>query len=100
MQADFICRDEFIPLLKRVEEIARVCEVLKKGKDRKVYPNGKAASLLGVSTRTLQNWRDKGIIDYTQVGNKIYYTEQDIQQMLDNNKKVAFAKGAKGGCYE
>ena len=39
--------------------------------------------LLGISKRTLQNYRDKRIIPFTQIGRKIYYKASDVDDFLE-----------------
>jgi hypothetical protein len=41
--------------------------------------------LLRISTRTLVNYRAKGILSFSQVGRKIYYKASDIQSHLDRH---------------
>jgi hypothetical protein len=41
--------------------------------------------LLKVSRRTVQNWRDQGTIEFSQVNGKIYYRMSAIAKMLDQN---------------
>jgi len=43
--------------------------------------------LLRVSSSTLQTYRDKGLIKYSQVGRKILYNKADIINFLNNSKK-------------
>jgi len=40
------------------------------------------AKWLKVSPRTLQNYRDSGILPYSQIANKIYFRLQDLQEFL------------------
>jgi len=44
-----------------------------------------ACNLLKVSKRTLQSYRDKRIISYSRVANKIYYKASDIEKHLNDN---------------
>lgn len=39
--------------------------------------------LLRVSKRTLQNYRDKRVIPFSQIGRKIYYKYSDITNYLE-----------------
>ncbi len=48
--------------------------------------------ILKISKRTLQNYRDKGIIAFSQVGNKIYYKASDIESHLEKNYIKVFSK--------
>jgi hypothetical protein len=41
--------------------------------------------LMNISKRTAQEWRNKKIIEFSQVGNKIYYRLSDIQKLLNDN---------------
>jgi hypothetical protein len=40
------------------------------------------AKWLKVSPRTLQNYRDQGLLPYSQYGAKIYFRLQDLQEFL------------------
>ncbi|WBO83312.1 helix-turn-helix domain-containing protein [Hymenobacter yonginensis] len=44
--------------------------------------NAEAAALLKISKRTLQSWRDEGLIGFSQIGGKIYYNREEIDRML------------------
>lgn len=54
-----------------------------------------AEDLLGVSTRTLQHYRDSGILPYSKVGNKIYYKRSDLGAMIERY----YQKGGEYGNY-
>ena len=45
---------------------------------------------LKVSRRTLQDYRNTGMIAYYQMGGKILYKESDIERMLAANYREAF----------
>ena len=45
---------------------------------------------LKVSRRTLQDYRNNGMISYYQLGGKILYKESDIERMLAANYREAF----------
>ena len=40
-----------------------------------------------IAKRTLQAYREKRLIPYTQVGHKIYYKPQDVEALLKQSKK-------------
>ena len=44
--------------------------------------NNDAATLLKVSKRTLQDWRNDGLIGFSQIGSKIYYSRAEIDRFL------------------
>ena len=47
---------------------------------------------LKVSRRTLQDYRNNGMIAYYQLGGKILYKESDIEKMLAANYREAFRR--------
>lgn len=47
---------------------------------------------LKVSRRTLQDYRNNGIIAYYQLGGKILYKESDIERMLAANYREVFRR--------
>ncbi|WP_278622493.1 helix-turn-helix domain-containing protein, partial [Prevotella denticola] len=46
--------------------------------------------LLNISKRTLQHYRDTGVLPFTQIGHKCYYKREDVERLLlskTNNSK-------------
>ena len=68
---------------KRLREIAQTHRPLFGGE---TYLTGReVCEQLFVSPRTLQDYRDKGIIPYTQIAGKILYRLSDINSLLQEN---------------
>ena len=68
---------------KRLREIAQPHRPLFGGE---IYLTGRGVcEQLFVSPRTLQDYRDKGIIPYTQIAGKILYRLSDINSLLQEN---------------
>ena len=44
--------------------------------------NNEVSKKLNVSLRTLQEWRDTGVIPYIQIKGKIIYRQSDIERLL------------------
>jgi lactate dehydrogenase-like 2-hydroxyacid dehydrogenase len=64
-------------LQRRYDEIDQLA------KAKKIWVNNEEASeLLKVSKRTMQNYRDKGILGYAQIGKQVYYKLEDIENLL------------------
>ena len=51
-----------------------------------------ACRLLKVSKRTLQSYRDEGILSFSQIGGKIYFSASAIEEHLKNHMRKAFKK--------
>ena len=45
---------------------------------------------LKVSRRTLQDYRNNGMVSYYQLGGKILYKESDIERMVMNGYRNAY----------
>ena len=48
--------------------------------------NKEICRLLGISQRTLQNFRDTGILPYSRIGHKCYYKVFDIENLVSQSK--------------
>jgi len=46
---------------------------------------GAVMQKLGVSKRTLQTYRDTGILKYSAIGSKFYYNIRDIEELMTKN---------------
>tara|TARA_R110001583_G_scaffold143023_1_gene295140 strand:- start:2664 stop:2936 length:273 start_codon:yes stop_codon:yes gene_type:complete len=53
--------------------------------EKQIIDNADFIRLMQISSSTAKNWRNKGIISYSQIENKIYYKIQDIQLMIDKH---------------
>ncbi len=45
--------------------------------------NQEVCQLLRISKRTLQTYRDNGILPFSQIGHKMFYRSKDVQQVLE-----------------
>jgi excisionase family DNA binding protein len=52
-------------------------------KIQKWLSNDDVCHLLMISKRTLQSYRDNGILPFAQIGRKIYYKASDIDDYLE-----------------
>ncbi|KIX21620.1 hypothetical protein SY27_07935 [Flavobacterium sp. 316] len=71
---------------KRLEELTQA--VTKKQErifDKVIIDNDEFQKLFKISPGTASNWREKGLIAYSQINNKIVYKIEDINKMLDDN---------------
>ncbi len=59
----------------------------------KVYSGEALSEMLGVGERTLRKYREEGLISYSRVGDKIFYSDEDIRNFLLENHVEAFHYG-------
>ena len=68
---------------KRIKDVAETYKPLFGGEH---FLTGKeVCERLYISPRTLQDYRDKGIIPYTQFAGKILYKASDLEKLLEEN---------------
>lgn len=76
----------FEQMMERFENFTRKVDKLCSRKNEKSLQkwldNQDVCQILKISKRTLQNYRDNGTLAYTQIGHKIYYKPEDIQQII------------------
>ena len=51
-------------------------------KRMKIYDNKKIRELLGINDKLLKKYRDNGLLGYSRVGDKYWYSEQDLEKFL------------------
>lgn len=56
----------------------------------KVYFNKELSSLLGVSDKTLRQYRNEGLISYSRVDDKFWYTQNDVDEFLQKHHYDTF----------
>ena len=68
---------------KRIKDVAETYKPLFGGEH---FLTGKeVCERLYISPRTLQEYRNKGIIPYTQFAGKILYKDSDLERLLEEN---------------
>ena len=83
------------PFLERMSSLEnKIDQLVKEYRVRRIkdpefviLDNSDFMEMFRISAKTAQNWRDEGLIAYSQVKGKIYYKLKDVQKFLDRHKK-------------
>ena len=77
--------ESYQELLQKIEQINQKLSSIQKSSmnESKWLTNSEVSKLLNVTPRTMQNYRDKGTIPFSQIVNKIYYKASDIDKHLE-----------------
>ena len=88
----FIDSDSYVELLNKIELIDEKLSSFSKEKSnrKKWLTNKEVCEILDVTTRTLQNYRDNGVLSFSKAGSMIYYKEEDIEEFLLHNYHKGF----------
>lgn len=73
-------------LLKQTKSVVETHQAI--CQDKKWLDTQEVCQLLGISKRTLQQYRDDGFLPYVQIEGKILYKESDVLKILENNYKA------------
>jgi hypothetical protein len=86
--------ETFKKLMDSIENLKKTVEekLDKKTNNNEWLDNQDVCQILKVTTRTLQNYRDQGLLSFSIIGSKILYRKVDVDQFLMDNYKQAFKK--------
>lgn len=82
-------------LTTQADDITAMCQQLKDEyhpllHGKRFITNAMLSELLGVSRRTTQDYRDRGLIPYYRLDGKILYAEEDIEIFLQSHYRPIF----------
>lgn len=92
MQVITIQSEAFQELVKKMDEIQNKLTAKDKEPKEIWLDNQEFIQLLKISKRTAQHYRDTGLISFSQVGSKIYYRMNDVEELLKKHYNKAFKK--------
>lgn len=81
--------EHYQDIVERLNKMENILREKQKKNDLIFLDNQEFIQVMNISKRLAQRWRDSGLISYSMVGNKIYYSIKDIHQMLDLNYRKA-----------
>jgi hypothetical protein len=85
MEITAIEKKTFEQMMQRFNEFStQVKNLCGKNKEKEKWLNNQdVCGLLQVSLRTLQSYRDTGMLPYSQIGHKCYYKVSDVEQFIN-----------------
>jgi hypothetical protein len=88
MPAQIVTTDDLRELkLELLEDFKRLLKELGGQSPKKWLKSYEVRKLLSISPGTLQNLRLNGTLPFTKIGGVLYYDHEDIQKILQDNKK-------------
>lgn len=78
--------DEFVVRLSLIEKkVIGICSQTKDAGLKKWMDNQEVCGILRISKRTLQVYREKGLLPFTRIKNKFFYKPEDVQSLLESS---------------
>lgn len=87
MNTKLITEEDYRGLLNQLNTIEKKLDRITPEKLEEVtYTSEQVCKMLGIATKTLQNYRDRKSIGFSQVGSKVWYTAKDVHEFLNRNR--------------
>lgn len=64
--------------------------VIKTPEKPNMYSNKTLSAYLDISEKTLKKYRDSGLIGYSQVADKVWYSQKDVDTFLAKHRNETF----------
>jgi hypothetical protein len=90
MEAVIMSKENYEELLNNVVEIKKTLSQKQKNPDEIFVDNQEFIRLMNISKRTAQNWRDNGMVSFSQIGSKIYYKMSDVSALIEKHYIKSF----------
>lgn len=77
----------FNEINNKLDKLTKLLEVMDTSTNGNMnwFTGEQVTKFLSVSKRTLQNYRDQGLIGFSQIGRKILYRQSDVDKFLEKN---------------
>ena len=76
----------FEELVSKVDIILQTVQEMKDKRDKKYYTTPEVCKMIGVGKSVIDKMRKNGEISYSQIGQTYVFTQQDIDQLMLNNR--------------
>lgn len=85
MKIELVTRDDFLSIQTKLDELNALLKKQNSLGSSNIYTTQQIAEKLSVSSKTIQTWREERLIEFSQISNKIFYTEQSVIEFLENH---------------
>lgn len=80
----------FEAMMNRFEGFAQRVETICERQDKSLHrwlDNQDVCQILNISKRTLQTYRNNGMLAYTQINHKVFYKPKDVEKVITKLKQ-------------
>lgn len=82
--------DSLITLTEEVKALKEGLKSIVNVQPKQLYTNKSLKELLGVGDKLIKQYRDNGLLSFTQVGDKFWYSQEDVHKFLAVNHNEAW----------
>lgn len=84
------CDMDYKKLMEQMEDITKSIRRLNEGDELHIYTSKEVCKKLDVSEALLTTYRNEQLLPYCRVGDKFFYTDDDIEKFLENTSPRTF----------
>ena len=84
------CDMDYKKLMEQMEDITKSIRRLDEGDELHIYTSKEVCKKLDVSEALLTTYRNEQLLPYCRVGDKFFYTDDDIEKFLENTSSRIF----------
>ena len=79
-------------LVSKVRDLTKQVSMLKESyvPKSRLYNNKELRELLGVEEKLIRKYRERGLLSYSKVGDKYWYSQQEVLDFLQKNHYASF----------
>lgn len=81
---------DVMSLCKGIDVCIKSMREVHESVDLRIYTSQQVCDMLGINAKLLRQYRYNGMLAYSRVGDKYWYTQKDIDEFVENNKRPAF----------
>ena len=74
--------DSLTTLTEEVKALKEGLKSIVAVQPKQLYTNKSLKELLGVGDKLIKQYRDNGLLSFTQVGDKFWYSQEDVHKFL------------------
>jgi len=82
MNVNIVTQEEFQVLNNKMEKVLELLQMSKPTIESEWLKSSEVKKILKCSDTSLKNYRDKGVIPFTQIGGTFYYAKKDVETLL------------------
>jgi len=76
--------NDFEKLMSRIDCATKSLRKMNEGEELNIYTSEDVCKKLGVSETLLSRYRNERQLSYSKVGDKYFYTDEDIDSLIEN----------------
>ena len=74
---------------EKMDQIYKVVSITQKNPKEVIFDSQQLMQVLNISKSSLQKLRDDGVIGFSKILGKFFYSQSDINEMIEKNYKPA-----------